>query len=198
WGDSGPDHTGFGDVWSEDSGMTQVTGVYQDGTLVDRRTSSGAYVWDAPADEHTYKVVTDTTLDPGRWTLSTKGHSEWTVRSAATPDDRWTFLPLINLAYDVDTDLAGTVRGGARVQVGIHAGYVAGATDTGTLGGGRLEVSYDDGATWRTVRLTGAQASWKGTLDVPRDARFISLRAFARDDRGGSVSQETVRAVGVR
>lgn len=198
WGDSGPDHTGFGDVWSEASGMTQVTGVYQDGVLVDRRTSSGAYVWDAPADEHTYKVVTDTTLDPDRWVLSTKGHSEWTVRSAATPDDRWTFLPLINLGYDIGTDLAGAVRGGSRVQVGLHAEYVEGATATGTLGNGRLEVSYDDGDTWRTVRLSGERASWKGTLDVPRGARFLSLRASARDDRGGSVSQEVVRAVGVR
>jgi subtilisin family serine protease len=198
WGDSGPDHTGFGDVWSDDTGMTQFTEVYQDGSLVDRRKSSGAYVWDAPADEHSYKVVTDTTLDADRWKLSTKGHSEWTVRSAATPDDRWTFLPLLNLGYDLDTDLAGDVRGGSRVPVAIHAEYVKGAPDTGTIGGGRLEVSYDDGKTWKAVPLTGERASWKGTLTVPSDAGFIALRASARDDRGGSVSQEITRAVGVR
>ncbi|MFF2362494.1 S8 family serine peptidase [Streptomyces sp. NPDC058122] len=198
WGDSGPDHTGFGDVWSDDTGMTQFTAVYQDGVLLARRQSSAGYVWDAPADEHTYKVVTDTTLDPERWKLSTKGHTEWTVRSAATPDDRWTFLPLVNLGYDVDTDLAGDVRAG-RVPVGIHAEYVKGAPDTGTLGGGKLEVSYDDGATWRTVPLSGAgTARWKGTLNVPRGAAFVSLRASAHDDRGGSVSQEIIRAVGVR
>ncbi|MGD1217537.1 S8 family serine peptidase [Streptomyces krungchingensis] len=197
WGDSGPDHTGFGDVWSDDSGMTQFTEVYQDGTLVDRRTSSGAYVWDAPADEHTYKVVTDTTLDPDRWKLSTKGHSEWTVRSAATPDDRWTFLPLLNLGYDIDTDLAGDVRDG-RVPVGLHAEYVKGAPDTGTIGGAKLEVSYDDGRTWRTVPLSGGTASWKGTLNVPRGTAYVSLRASAADDRGGSVSQEIIRATGVR
>ncbi|MFF4540689.1 S8 family serine peptidase [Streptomyces aureus] len=198
WGDSGPDHTGFGDVWSEDSGMTQFTEVHQDGVLLARRQGSAGYVWDAPADEHTYKVVTDTALDPGRWRLATKGRTEWTVRSAATPDDHWTFLPLVNLGYDVDTDLAGNVRGG-RVAVGIHAEYVKGATDTGTLGGGRLEVSYDDGATWKTVPLARVgTARWKGTLDVPRGAAFVSLRASAHDDRGGSVRQQTVRAVGVR
>ncbi|MCX5557467.1 S8 family serine peptidase [Streptomyces sp. NBC_00038] len=198
WGDSGPDHTGFGDVWSADNGMTQFTEVYQDGTLVDRRMSSGAYVWDAPADEHTYKVVTDTTLDADRWKLSTKGHSEWTFKSAATPEDRWTFLPLLNLGYDVDTDLTGDVRGGSRVPVGIYAEYVKGATDTGTIGGGKLEVSYDDGKTWQTVKLGAGKASWRGTLTVPRDAEYISLRASASDDRGGSVSQEIIRAVGVR
>ncbi|MEU9286646.1 S8 family serine peptidase [Streptomyces sp. NPDC048275] len=198
WGDSGPDHTGFGDVWSGDNGITQFTEVYQDGTRVDRRMGSGAYYWDAPADEHTYKVVTDTALDPERWKLSTKGHSEWTVRSAATPTDRWTYLPLINLGYDVDTDLAGDVRGGSRVSMGIYAEYVKGASDTGTLGGGKLEVSYDDGKTWQAVPVKGERASWKGTLTVPRDAKFVSLRASAQDDRGGSVSQEIIRAVGVR
>ncbi|MFF3408981.1 S8 family serine peptidase [Streptomyces sp. NPDC002742] len=198
WGDSGPDHTGFGDVWSDDTGMTQFTEVYQDGVLLARRKSSAGYVWGAPADEHTYKVVTDTTLDPERWKLSTKGHTEWTVRSAATPEDHYTFLPLINLGYDVDTDLAGDVRGG-RVPVSIYAEYVKGAPDTGTIGGGKLEVSYDDGTTWKAVPLTGGgRARWKGTLNVPRDAEFVSLRASARDDRGGTVGQETIRAVGVR
>ncbi|MEW2154609.1 S8 family serine peptidase [Streptomyces sp. NPDC007189] len=198
WGDSGPDHTGFGDVWSADSGMTQTTAVYLDGTLVDRGDGSAAYVWDAPADAHTYKAVTDTALDATRWPLATRGHSEWTFRSAATPQDRWTYLPLINLAYALDTDLSGAVRGGSRIPVGLSASYVAGAQDTGTLGGGRLEVSYDDGGTWTSVPLTGAHASWHGTLRVPRGASSVSLRAFAHDDMGGSVTQEIIRGAAVR
>ncbi|MEU9635638.1 S8 family serine peptidase [Streptomyces tendae] len=202
WGDSGPDHTGFGDVWSEGSGMSQTTSVYLDGELVDQGPSSAAYVWEAPADEHTYKLVTDTALDAARWPTATKGHAEWTFRSAATPDDRWTFLPLINLSFDVDTDLAGKVRGGKKLGIGLGAEYVAGAPDTGTIGGGRLEVSYDDGKSWHQVRLRGGdgggETSWQGTLSVPRDAEHVSLRASARDDRGGSVTQEIVRAVAVR
>ncbi|MEW2508805.1 S8 family serine peptidase [Streptomyces sp. NPDC046870] len=199
WGDSGPDHTGFGDVWSEDSGMRQTTSVRLDGGLVEQNTGSAAYVWDAPADEHTYQVVTDTALDAGRWPLATRGHTEWTFRSAATPEDHWTYLPLINLAYDLGTDLAGAVRGGQRVPVGIGAAYVAHAQGTGRLGGGRLEVSYDDGTTWRTVPLSsGRETSWRGTLTVPRGASSVSLRASARDDKGGAVTQEIIRAVAVR
>ncbi|MBL1080893.1 S8 family serine peptidase [Streptomyces actinomycinicus] len=200
WGDSGPDHTGFGDAWSPDSGMTQTSAVYLDGTLVDRvRTGSASYVWDAPAGEHTYKVVTDTALDAGTWQPASKGHSEWTFRSAAVPDDHWTYLPLINLAFDVGTDLAGTVRAGQRLPVGLGAEYVAKASGTGTIGGGRLEVSYDDGATWRTVPLTtGRGASWHGSLTVPRGAAHVSLRASAHDDKGGAVTQEIIRAVAVR
>ncbi|MEV6111523.1 S8 family serine peptidase [Streptomyces sp. NPDC052109] len=198
WGDSGPDHTGFGDVWSTDGGMSQTTAVYLDGTLVDQGNGSAAYVWDAPADEHTYKVVTDTALDAGRWPLASRGHSEWTFRSAATPEDHWTCLPLINLAYGIETDLAGTVRGGSRIPVGLGAPYVAGAAGTGALSGGRLEVSYDEGASWRAVPLKGAGASWRGALSVPRAATSVSLRASAHDDRGGSVTQEIIQAVAVK
>jgi subtilisin family serine protease len=200
WGDSGPDHTGFGDVWSEGSGMSQTTSVYLDSELVEQRPGSAVYVDDAPADEHTYRLVTDTALDAGRWGLGPEGHAEWTFRSAATPENRWTYLPLINLSFDVDTDLAGKVRGGKKLRVGIGAEYVAGAPDTGTIGGGKLEVSYDAGKTWQDVRLRGGdgEASWHGTLSVPRDAGHVSLRASARDDRGGSVTQEIVRAVAVR
>ncbi|MFG2883221.1 S8 family serine peptidase [Streptomyces sp. NPDC048297] len=200
WGDSGPDHTGFGDVWTPDNGMTQTSAVYLDGTLVDRvRTSSAAYVWDAPSDEHTYKMVTDTALDPGKWKSASKGHSEWTFRSAATPTDHWTYLPLINLSYDVDTDLAGKVAAGKRIPIGLGAAYVANASGTGRLGGGKLEVSYDEGRTWRTVSLTaGRGASWNGTLSVPGDATSVSLRASAQDDKGGSVKQEIIDAVAVK
>ncbi|MGW6055075.1 S8 family serine peptidase [Streptomyces sp. NPDC055189] len=199
WGDSGPDHTGFGDVWNDDS-MTQVSEVYADGKLVDRKQSSGVYVWDANPALTTYKVVTDTTLDPGRWRLATKGHSEWTFKSKETAADRKTFLPLLNLGFDVDTDLAGDVRGGRSVGVGIFAEYVKGAVDTGAVGGGKLEVSYDEGKTWKGVDLDrdGSRAAWDGKLKVPGSAEFISLRASAKDDRGGSVTQEIVRAVGVK
>ncbi|MYS50252.1 S8 family serine peptidase, partial [Streptomyces sp. SID6013] len=200
WGDSGPDHTGFGDVWSEGSGMSQTTSVYLDGELVDQGPGSAVYAWDMPADEHTYRLVTDTALDAKRWPLASEGHAEWTFRSAAAPDDRWTYLPLINLSFDVDTDLAGTVRGGKKLRIGLGAEYVAGAPDTGTIGGGKLEVSYDDGRSWHQVRLREGEgeASWHGTLSVPRDAEHVSLRASARDDRGGSVTQEIARAVAVR
>ncbi|MGW6015404.1 S8 family serine peptidase [Streptomyces sp. NPDC055210] len=228
WGDSGPDHTGFGNVWDESSGMTQFTEVHLDGEPVDRRTGSAAYVRDAPADEHTYTVVTDTTLDADRWKLATKGHSEWTFRSAATPENRWTTLPLINLGFALDTNLTGNVRAGGRLPVAISASYVPGTNESlrgrsprgargtarptqlnphpttddpspGTLGRARLEVSYDDGTSWQKVSLqeTGTD-TWQGTPTVPRGATYMSLRASAADDRGGSVTQEIIRAVGVR
>ncbi|MEU6018817.1 S8 family serine peptidase [Streptomyces sp. NPDC047515] len=200
WGDSGPDHTGFGDVWQASS-VTQFTEVYVDGVQVDRRMSSGAYARKVKPTEQDFRVVTDTTLDPDVWHLSTKGHSEWTFKSANTPADRWTYLPMLNLGFDVDTDLHGDVRAGKRLDLGIYSEYVKGATDTGKITGSTLEVSFDDGATWTSVELDtvrGKSAAWAGSVRVPDDARYISVRASAADNKGGSVKQEIIRAVGVR
>lgn len=200
WGDSGPDHTGFGDVWNQKS-MTQFTEAYVDGVRVDRKTSSAAYANNVKPTEQDFRVVTDTTLDPDVWRLATKGHSEWTFKSAATPADHWTFLPMLNLGFDVDTDLHGDVPAGKRLDLGIFSEYVKGAPDTGRITGSTLEVSFDDGATWTSVELDGVHgksAVWAGSVRVPDDAQYISVRASAADDRGGSVKQEILRAVGVR
>ncbi|WP_327713141.1 S8 family serine peptidase [Streptomyces sp. NBC_00464] len=200
WGDSGPDHTGFGEVYNQKS-LTQFTEVYVDGVQVDRRKSSGAYARNVKSTEQDFRVVTDTTMDPDVWGLSLKGHSEWTFKSSATPADRWTYLPLLNLGFDVDTDIRGDVPAGRRLDLGIFSEYVKGAPDTGRITGSALEVSFDDGATWKSVELDGVRgksATWTGSVRVPSDARYISVRASAADDRGGSVKQEIIRAVGVR
>ncbi|MFE7331991.1 hypothetical protein ACFU8W_45390 [Streptomyces sp. NPDC057565] len=41
----------------------------------------------------------------------------------------------------------GNVRAGQRLPVGIYSEYVKGAPNTGTIGDGTLQVSYDDGQT---------------------------------------------------
>ncbi|MFJ8925408.1 S8 family serine peptidase [Streptomyces sp. NPDC102364] len=198
WGDSGPDHTGFGDPYSPEAGMTQSTEAFVNGESAGRRTGSTAQFSVTDGSEQPFKLVTDTELDPAVWGIRSTSHSEWTFRSGTTPDDTYTFLPLINLNYDIDTDLAGKVRSGKRLPIDLSAEYVKDAAGTGTIGGGTLKVSYDDGKTWKAVFLTGRGAAWKGTLNVPRDATSLSLRATAKDDKGGSVSQEIVRAAAVK
>ncbi|MFD7292884.1 S8 family serine peptidase [Streptomyces sp. NPDC059897] len=198
WGDSGPDHTGFGDPYSSESGMTQTTEAFVNGESAGRRTGSATQFSVSDGSVQPFRLVTDTALDPSVWGLGTTSHSEWTFRSGTTPDDRYTFLPLINLNYDIGTDLAGRIEAGKRLPVGLSAEYVKGAAGTGAIGGGTLKVSYDDGKTWKSVSLTGSGASWKGTLNVPKGAASLSLRASAKDDKGGTVSQEIVRAAAVK
>ncbi|MFD5025342.1 hypothetical protein [Streptomyces sp. NPDC058373] len=196
-GDSGPDHTGFGDVWNSDA-MTQTTEVFVDGLSAAAQKSSGINLWVMDPAERTYKIVTDTALDREVWGLGTKGHAAWQVRSAETPGDRRTHLPMTNLGFSVDTALDGTVKAGRRLPVGIDAEYVVGASGTGTVTAGALAVSYDRGRSWTQVALRNKGASWTGALSVPRSADSVSLRASVRDDQGGAVTQVLTDALDVR
>ncbi|MET9518034.1 hypothetical protein [Streptomyces sp. NPDC002994] len=99
---------------------------------------------------------------------------------------------MLNLGFDAHTELTGDVRAGKRLERGIFSEYVGGVAGTGKINGGMLEISYDDGKTWRSVEPGGVRvksAAWKGSVRVPKDLQYISLRASAADDRGGSVRQ---------
>lgn len=44
-----------------------------------------------------------------------------------------------------------------------------------------VEVSYDDGKTWKTANIRRVGSQWAATVDRPRDARFVSLRSSVGD-----------------
>ncbi|MEU8382539.1 hypothetical protein [Streptosporangium sp. NPDC048865] len=76
--------------------------------------------------------------------------------------------------------------------------HLPGGPKSSTIRSGELQVSYDDGATWRTRRLTRTGDGWRARLGAPAGARYVSLRAAAEDDRGNAVEQTIVRAFGLR
>ena len=60
-------------------------------------------------------------------------------------------------------------------------------------------MSYDDGATWKRADLAREETgSWSATVRIPARVTHLSLRATASDDAGNRVTQEVVRAAGVR
>ncbi|GAA4693512.1 hypothetical protein APR04_002271 [Promicromonospora umidemergens] len=117
---------------------------------------------------------------------------------AAVPGHTGTPLPLVQLDYDVDTALDGTVRAGSVVPLSVAPYTVPGAPRAGSVAGATLEVSYDGGATWSPVKLRKDDERWEARLRIPpRGADLVSLRASARDDAGNSVTQEVVSAFGI-
>jgi hypothetical protein len=66
--------------------------------------------------------------------------------------------------------------------------------ETGNVGTPKVEVSYDDGRTWKQVRLDHKGAAWQATVDHPRGAEFVSLRSTVSDKDGNKASQTVIRA----
>ena len=105
-------------------------------------------------------------------------------------------MPLLQLDYAVVTDMAGNAPGGPQ-HLGLTPSHLAGAVGAGQLTGAALEVSFDDGVTWRNVTLTREGGTWVAGFIAPTTG-FVSLRATASDSAGNKITQEIIRAYGLR
>ncbi|WP_406286681.1 S8 family peptidase [Streptomyces sp. NBC_00209] len=132
------------------------------------------------------------------WSTSTRTATTWGFDYAPLSADGpgRADLPLLNLGYDVDTDLQGTVRAGKRLTIGLSAATFPGDVPARTA---TLQVSYDDGATWQDAKpkRTG-DGRWTAAFPTPRHATAVSLRATATAPGGLSVRQDVIRAVTLR
>ncbi|MCX4912007.1 S8 family serine peptidase [Streptomyces sp. NBC_00687] len=188
WGDSGTAHAGEG----YGSGLSQRTSLYQGDTLLAESDYDSGYAWDLSPDRLPYRLVVDATSDNaslGPYSPTT--HTEWTFFSAEAAERT---IPLVQLDYGVDLDAEGKARRTADLAL---MPSVLGAPKTG-VSSVKLEVSYDDGATWRRQNTLHHGGTWKTLLAAPDSASFVSLRTTAKDESGGSVTQTVLRAYGLK
>ncbi|ROP42657.1 hypothetical protein [Saccharothrix texasensis] len=90
-------------------------------------------------------------------------------------------------------DLTVHEQGAGRVDV-------AAAVETGARGVAKpaVQVSFDDGTTWRPAPLVKVGQRWLAAVVHPAGAKFVSLKARARDAAGNAVDQTIIRAYGLR
>ncbi len=193
WGDSGSGHVGATGGGNFD--VRNRATLYQGDTeLLSGNAEFLPVNAGLPAERLPYRVVVDNDRADWAGPYSTHTHTEWDFTSAASGPDAVEPLPLIQLDYDVDTDTAGRATRTARLAVspshlpGIEA----------HVGRPTVEVSYDDGATWRRLDLTRDRDSWSARLSAPRGAAFVTMRTSVEDADGNSVSQTLTRAFGLR
>ena len=121
-------------------------------------------------DLASYQLRLTTTRGGEDWLYGTRTDTTWTFKSGA--EGR---LPLLRVDYSAPVGLTGT----ATVRPHLVKIDVPGAVRT------RIEVSDDDGVTWKpTAGL------------VPAGAKPVSLRVTAQDAAGNSVTQTVIRAYG--
>ncbi|MFJ8791601.1 S8 family serine peptidase [Streptomyces sp. NPDC102462] len=193
WGDSGGDHVNWIPFGSADT--TQRTRLYRDGTLVGE---GGAGLSAAvPARKAGYRLVHEATRTAtAAFPYSTATRTEWTFTSArpGTKEDS-AHLPLIQVDYTLPTSDDGKAAADATLLVTpVHLDGGPHAVPRTT----KVQLSYDDGATWTTARLRGKGAgSVSVALHAPASAQYLTLRVQAADSRGNTVTQTVVRAAGI-
>ncbi|MGW4644172.1 S8 family serine peptidase [Sphaerisporangium sp. NPDC004334] len=198
WGSSGGDHQGEM-LFNEH--VTQTASLYQGDTLVDRVTNdrTDRSVFLAPIvspDRLPYRLVNEAARDASLYPYSTRTLTEWNFTSGYVETDHTLTLPIIQVDYDVDVDADG--RAHRKADLTVTPRQLPYAVDAGPISAVTVEVSYDDGATWRSARLARSGDGWRTRLDAPRTAHAVTLRAFAKDTEGNSVSQTITRAFGLR
>ncbi|MFJ3140420.1 S8 family serine peptidase [Streptomyces sp. NPDC086843] len=192
WGDSGA-HAGV--VWA--AGDTSKTSLYQGDRLLGEDVNEHIITVDGVAPEPLpYRLVLEGRRNLPDRPYSTRTRTEWDFTSGTTDYTVLTPLPLVQLDYVVSTDLSGKAH--RRTGLTVTPSHLEGAVGAGAIRTVTLEISYDDGVTWRKTALRQSGGGWKAQLDGPHQARFASLRTTARDTKGNSVSQTVVRAFGLK
>ncbi|WP_338693795.1 S8 family serine peptidase [Streptomyces sp. Q6] len=188
WSGGADDHVGTG-------GGTRQTALYRGDTRVAGSNSQSGRAYNLTAGS--YRLTATGQRSTSAWPTSTKTSTTWGFDYRPLPSGTARAdVPLLNVSYDVDTDLEGRARAGARLRLGLRSATYdeARAATSATL-----QVSYDDGATWRDADLERtAEGRWTTVLDTPRDAASVSLRATAQAPGGLSIAQDVVRAVALR
>jgi len=195
-------HAGYSLAWGSDAGQ-DVT-LYQGGTRLGSTSNGLVMSPNLPsAAPLPYRLVVTNRRDASYSPYSSSTTTQWTFTSAApaVPDER-DLLPLLQIGLDVKTDATGSASRTAAFGVTVaHRDPVAvGLVDVSVAGAGRpgaprVEVSYDDGATWQHL---AADAHGQYRFHAPRTATCASLRLSASDSAGNTVDQTIIRAVGLR
>ncbi|MFJ8851362.1 S8 family serine peptidase [Streptomyces sp. NPDC102437] len=199
WTDSGAGHSG---AMPDDEYDTTTTAFYQGDKLVKKVAGRAGFAWDVSAEKLPYRFVLDSARDTDRWRTSTRTHTEWNFVSGAM-DENGPFqadIPMLQLDYRVNTDLAGDVKAGQLTEVGLSSGTQEWLDGAVKATGASLSVSYDDGESWEAVRLRkDAAGSWTARFKTPKKAgSFVSLKAHAEAADGLGIDQEIIRAFGLK
>lgn len=152
-----------------------------------------------PRGDRAYRVVLDASRPAGVFRLSTRTHTQWRFRSATVPGDLAKPFSVMRLDYRVGTDLRGDLKAGTTHRIAVRPSSSDFGKIPGRVTAVTLEVSYNGGGSWRSVRLTRRDGGWWGGRFTAPDRRgFVSVRGSARTNAGYAIDQEVIRAYGLR
>ncbi|MCT2582121.1 S8 family serine peptidase [Actinophytocola gossypii] len=173
------------DTFSDATGSVTV---YRDGTALGTSPVTDFVEYPVPDEPSSYRVVADARQSGDTWPLSTVVTAEWAFRSSSAGEGK--ALPMLTARFDPAVDVRNRAPGGRRFSFPVYVERQDGPTEVTSVA---VEVSYDDGATWRPAKVRRDHDHWRVTVRHPRDG-YASLRTKVSDVDGNTLTQTIVRA----
>ncbi|MFC4853545.1 S8 family serine peptidase [Actinophytocola glycyrrhizae] len=184
FGDQGRGRSGYG----TSAGSTTLL---RDGEVVAEEPYVGSLQAFLPPERAEYTLRTTATR-PAPARLSTEVGAEWTFASGHSAGEDPVFLPLLAVRFAPELDDRNAAPAGKRFTIPVYV--QRNGSDGEGAGAPAVEVSYDDGKTWRAAKVTRGHGQWKAQVAHPADAEFVSLRSSVSDRDGNSQRQTVIRA----
>ncbi|MEO3808029.1 S8 family serine peptidase [Sphaerisporangium sp. B11E5] len=207
--------------WREGDTMQFVTPLFEDG--VPERYSYGTYTdaqaalyrdgkqvytadyltgtADVPADdkESEYRLTMTADRPAAMTRVSTRVTAEWRFRSKTPEPGRRQVLPLLAVKINPDLDDHNRATGDhLRLPLQVQRQHASPDLKVTTM---TVDVSFDDGRTWRSVKVNSSgKDTWSADIRHPSAAhgRFASLRVKAADAGGNTFTETVIRAYEIK
>jgi hypothetical protein len=171
---------------------TARTRIYRDGQLIHDTPSIDYLSLDKlPAGPARYRIELTGTR-PSRSDLATRTDVSWSFDSAAT--EEFTTLPLRTVRFRPSVDGLNRLARRPVLSIPVSLGTQPGAKPVPVR---RLtvQVSGDDGRTWRPAAVLPAGNGYRAVLVTPARANSLSFRSVLTDAAGATTTQTLVAAV---
>jgi subtilisin family serine protease len=169
---------------SQHTGRTVVT---LDGKVIYERAYAGsAYLQNVPAEKKRYQAHVEATRDSQTSQLTT----DWSFTSENVPGEDYKPIPLLAVRFTPRLDEYNRAGRVLTVPITVERNGTGVVTD---IKDPAVQVSFDEGKTWKPVPLHRTRNGWQVTLFHPHGAKNVSFKARAAD-AGGEVQQTIIRA----
>ncbi|MEU8226642.1 S8 family serine peptidase [Kribbella sp. NPDC048915] len=167
--------------------------LFRDGKLLTELPDAHGSVTVDP-DDASYRLELETgRQQEDEWLWGGRTTTAWEFRSKRT--SKTAVLPMLQVDYAAPVDLEGRANGHVPHLLGLSVRNQPGlpAPKGVTV---RVDVSFDDGRTWRQAQVIGKGSNVKALVPAGKDA--VTLRVRATDKAGNAVDQTVHRAYGLR
>jgi hypothetical protein len=168
---------------------TQRTALFLDGQLYFEASDFSPHVINVPPEDSRYRLEIEAQRgDPWPYDLSSNMKAVWTFSSRSTMSAK--LLPLSVVRFNPSLRDNNTAPAGRTFVLPVTVQRQAG----GSIRKPAVEVSYNDGLTWRRLTLRDSGSGWEATLTHPSGMGYVSLHAKHTDSEGNTAEETIIHA----